>query len=570
MDEERPAAAGGHVVLCGLNELGYRTLEELFRMGEEIVVVARAPTKELADRARGLGATLIEGSYRDESVLRSAGVPDAAALIVVEDDDVGNLHAALTAHDLNSDLRIRLRMFNQQLGRRVERLFHDCRVFDAAALAVPAFVSAALHHDWRQPLEVGGRRLVVRQGSAADADVVLPLARIRDDGTADLFPSDGDDLLCLAEAPQSPAGRTARDRGPRSRLRRPSGLASARAVLASTDRRLRSMAVVLAALVLLSVVIFKLFAGLDVLDAVYFTVTIITTTGFGDIHLRDAPAALQIYGVSLMLFGAAALAILFALVTDVLVSARLAGVLGGLPRQLRGHVIVCGVGNIGYRVVEHLVGLDVPVVAVEQQETNRFLPAVRRLGVPVLIADIRLTETLQALHVGQARSLVVVTSSDVVNLETALNANELNPDLRVVLRLFDPDLAARVERAFGIHISRSHSALAAPAFAAAAEGERVIATISVGIPVLLVARVQVDAGSKAEGGTIADLESATRSRTLLLTGDDRPSWCPPGHVVLRAGHELVMVVTRGGLAQVLASTQVDLAKAARNQDQEGS
>jgi Trk K+ transport system NAD-binding subunit len=271
-----------------------------------------------------------------------------------------------------------------------------------------------------------------------------------------------------------------------------------------------------------------------------------------------------------MLFGAAALAILFALVTDVLVSARLARVLGGLPRQLRDHVIVCGAGNIGYRVVEHLIDLEVPVVAAELEEANRFLPAMRRLGVPVLIADIRLTETLQALHVGQARSLVVVTSSDVVNLETALNANELNPDLRVVLRLFDPDLAARVERAFGIYISRSPSALAAPAFAAAAEGERVIATISVGIPVLLVARVQVDAGCKAEGGTIAELESATRSRTLLLTSDDGPSWCPPGHIVLRAGQELVMVATQSGLAQLLASTQVDLAEGARNRDQEAS
>ncbi|HEX8133580.1 MAG TPA: NAD-binding protein, partial [Actinomycetes bacterium] len=177
MDEERLApAAGGHVVLCGLNELGYRTLEELRRMGEEVVVVARAPTKDLAARTRALGATLVDGSYREESVLRSAGVPNAAALIVTEDDDVGNLHAVLAAHDLNPDLPIRLRMFNQQLGRRVERLFHDCRVFDAAALAVPAFVSAALYHDWRQPLEIAGRRLIVRQGSAADADVVLPLA----------------------------------------------------------------------------------------------------------------------------------------------------------------------------------------------------------------------------------------------------------------------------------------------------------------------------------------------------------------------------------------------------------
>src|SRR4029450_4492072 len=166
---------------------------------------------------------------------------------------------------------------------------------------------------------------------------------------------------------------------------------------------------------------------------------------------------------------------LFPLIPAPLISARLTRVLGAnIPRGLHDHVVVCGLGNIGYRMVEQLHGLGVPLVAAELHEPNRYLPAVRRLGVPVLVADIRLPETLEVLHVGRARSVVVVTSSDIVNLETALNIQALNPDIRVVLRLFDPDLAARVERAFGFHISRSPSALAAPAFAAAAAGEHVL------------------------------------------------------------------------------------------------
>jgi hypothetical protein len=92
----------------------------------------------------------------------------------------------------------------------------------------------------------------------------------------------------------------------------------------------------------------------------------------------------------------------------------------------------------------------------------------------------------------------VVTSEDVANLETALGAHILNPELRgVVLRLFDADLAARVERAFEIPVSRSPGALAAPAFAAAAEDERIIATISIGIPALIVARMTVEARQRA-------------------------------------------------------------------------
>jgi hypothetical protein len=140
-------------------------------------------------------------------VLRAAGIEPAAALVATEDDDIGNLHAALVAHELNPALRIRLRRFNQELGERVESLFQSCAVLDPAALAAPAFVSAALHDDWEQRIEVGGSSLVVRHSSASDPDVVLALARILPDGTAEPFP-EGEDVLCLTHSsavPQSAA-----------------------------------------------------------------------------------------------------------------------------------------------------------------------------------------------------------------------------------------------------------------------------------------------------------------------------------------------------------------------------
>ena len=470
MNQVPAVPESGHVILCGLNELGYQTLEELRRLGEEVVVVARTPREEFAAGARALGVTLLEGSYRRERVLRSAGAQTANALVVTEDDDVGNVHAALVAHDLNPRLRLRLRMFNQELGNRVQLLFRDCQILDAAAMAVPAFVSAALHRDRQQRLRVGDRSLVVRPASASEPEVLLPLARVHADGDAELFPAPGEQLLCLA-ADDAPTRPTDWVGGARSHRRpsRTSTVASVRAVLAA-DRRLRIFALVLAAFCLLSVLVFTRFHHLGLLDAVYFTVTIVTTTGFGDINLRDAPGPLELYGVALMLFGTGTLTVLFALLTDAIVSARLAHAQDPLPHLLSDHVVVCGLGDIGYRVVEQLAPLGVSLVAVELDRSNRFLPAMQRLGVPVLARDSRLRDTLQTLQVTTARSIVVVTSSDVVNLETALSARALRPDLRVVLRLFDADLAARVERTFGFHSCRSPSALAAPAFAAAAVG----------------------------------------------------------------------------------------------------
>jgi hypothetical protein len=54
-----------------------------------------------------------------------------------------------------------------------------------------------------------------------------------------------------------------------------------------------------------------------------------------------------------------------------------AGEHGGL-REIEDHIVVCGLGNIGYRVVEELDRLEVPVVAVELDPGNRFVSAVRR------------------------------------------------------------------------------------------------------------------------------------------------------------------------------------------------
>ena len=195
-----------------------------------------------------------------------------------------------------------------------------------------------------------------------------------------------------------------------------------------------------------------------------------------------------------------------------------------------------------------------PVVAAELHESNRYLPTVRRLGVPVLVSDIRLPETLEDLHVRRARSVVVVTSSDIVNLETALNTQTLTPDVRVVLRLFDPDLADRVERALGIHISRSPSGLAAPAFAAAAAGEHVLATVAAGEQVLAVTRLRVAPGCQAEGRTVGELELAAGSRVLLLSDAQSSRWRPEPSTLLRGGAELVGVVPSGELGRVLAWT----------------
>jgi Trk K+ transport system NAD-binding subunit len=205
-------------------------------------------------------------------------------------------------------------------------------------------------------------------------------------------------------------------------------------------------------------------------------------------------------------------------------------------------------------VVTQLRALGLQVAATEKNETHTGIADARRMGVPVLLADARDPETLRALNIDKARSIVVATDDDAANLETALNARAFNPGIRVVLRLFDFDLAARVERAFNIHISRSVSALAAPRFAAAAIAGRVAATIPIGPRVLVVAQTTVEPSSQAAGQTVAALESACEGRVLMLDRHGTQTWQPPTDTVLSPGDDLAIVSTRKGLVAALGST----------------
>ena len=133
------------------------------------------------------------------------------------------------------------------------------------------------------------------------------------------------------------------------------------------------------------------------------------------------------------------------------------------------HVIVCGIGRVGFRVVRWLLDLGEEVVVIDLREEEDLLhDQVRGWGVPIISADARRPEILTQAGIGTASAIVPITEDDLVNLGIATAARSLRPGMRVVMRTFDDTLAANLQAGFDIHRAYSASALAAPAFAAAA------------------------------------------------------------------------------------------------------
>src|ERR1700738_3308202 len=113
------AHLSGHFIICGLDERGFRGGEELMRLQETVVIVTPTTQGQFQGRVHAMGLHTVHANYREEEGLRAAGVMGARAIIICGSDDVGNIHAALSTHELNPGLRVVVRIFNPQLGSTV-------------------------------------------------------------------------------------------------------------------------------------------------------------------------------------------------------------------------------------------------------------------------------------------------------------------------------------------------------------------------------------------------------------------------------------------------------------------
>jgi Trk K+ transport system NAD-binding subunit len=551
------ASLRGHIVLCGLESLGVRTLEELIRLGERVVVVI--PTQGAATRHRELAERLavgvVTGDPTETRTLREAGVPGAKAVIFSSEGDVANIHAALAATALAPQVRVVLRIFDEEFARRVETTIPNCNALSASALAAPGFVSALDEADEGRSIDVLGRRLVVRHAAPSDPGVICVLADDRQapvslfpDGSAAVTGEETEFLSLIDPSAIEPGSAPKR----RRRIVRPP--TPRVAWFRRVDRRFWMLALVIAVLVATTALVFKLVTGAEPTRVVYQAIRGVFGGISDDFLTTDE---LRFFALALTILGAGLLAAFYGLIADVILTTRLSNLLGPHVADVRDHVVVVGLGTIGYRVAVAFRDKGFKVVAADTAH-GRFTEAARARGIAVVVSDGASPETLKQLRVDQARALVAATDDDAANLSSALHARGLRPDMPIVVRLFDPDLAVRLERALGGYESRSVSALAGPAFAAAAIGREVLATIPVGLQrVLIIARVPVAPGSRADGSTVAAEEGTASSielggcRVIAIAEGDGVRWKPSPDDAIAAGQELVIVATRRGMAMVV-------------------
>lgn len=544
----------GRVIIYGLSNAGFKIMEFLVEAGVPVTVVAREHSRLLGE-TRLSGVHVVTADTNSLDTLNHLDLRSAGSIIFPSEDDQFNIHAAMRVNELNPGMRIVVRVFNMKFAGELEKRIPGVRAISVSQVATPSFAVSALVRDSVLSFkvdketytfyEVKGEALTGgSERSAGEAEAEHAVRIVAIDGAAcpgrDAAVGKDARVLCFSSfagakklngiAPRSPDERSD---GTKKKFRfRPDLLLS--------DKVLFSTLVTLLGILIFSIFFFAAVEKLSFINAVYFVVTVLTTVGFGDISLRDSSTISKIVGIVLMLSGAMLMAILFAFITDSMIKKRLEMLMGRRKMHIRDHVILCGLGDVGARILENLVDLGENVVVVEKNPQNRFVQRLRNMGIPFIVSDAVLEDSLAHASTGRAKAIICSTDNDLMNLEAGLNAAATNGGIRTVLRIFDEDFARMIRKNFGIDDAVSSSYIAAAAFASAALNSDVMNAFDSRAGKIFISGTEI-----ADATAFETVLEGLLDRVLMVRGREGNIRFGRDHATVRPG-DTVYYISAGG------------------------
>ncbi|MCK9374952.1 MAG: potassium channel protein [Syntrophobacterales bacterium] len=202
-----------------------------------------------------------------------------------------------------------------------------------------------------------------------------------------------------------------------------------------TFRKIAQWTASLAALLVVGSLGFVWLEGWNFFDALYMTVTTLTTVGYGEIHPLDRLG--RIYNMVLILAGMGVLLYIVGGLARVLIEGEIRAALGKRKlikhiKKLKGHFIICGFGRIGEIICRQLKERGLSLVVIETDPA--LITRLEELGYFFISGDATRDEVLLEAGIERAKGLVAVVSTDADNVYVVLTARSLNPKLLIVAR----------------------------------------------------------------------------------------------------------------------------------------
>ncbi|MEH2324093.1 MAG: NAD-binding protein [Nostoc sp.] len=471
------------IIVCGLGHTGYKIFRLLRHQGAFVVGIhyQSIPGETAQD--------VIVGDLKAAATLTAAGIQQAHTLIIAGSKDDLNLSIMMQARVLNPQIRIINRFYNTNLGERLDQSLPDHLSMSVVGLAAPVFTFAALGNRAIGQIKLFQQTWPIHEEYIDENHLwkgrkLSELWSERSRMLIYYLPVEGE--IDLVSAVISGQEIKVGDRliiGTQPRIRSPRRSLIKKLLKVLTNIRLfqeHGRSVLVGAIALLAVIAIATFTymsaelSLSPVDALYFSVGMITGAGGNDKVVENASNNIKLFTVVMMLVGAVVIGIWYAMLTDFVLGSRFKQFWDAARIPQRSHYIVCGLSGIGVRIVQQLHTSGYEVVVVELDPNNKYINTARELGIPVIQGDASFRTILKASNIDSAAAVLAVTSNDATNLEIALKAKGLTPSIPVIVHYADPDFASIAQQLFGFEAVLSSAELAAPAFAAAALGGRIL------------------------------------------------------------------------------------------------
>jgi Trk K+ transport system NAD-binding subunit len=547
---------------------------------------------------------LVIGDCRQAEVLTQAGVKQCRTILLVTENEQVNLEAALTARVLNPSIRLVVRSDKQNLNDLLTQQLENFVAFEPTQLAAPAFALAALGEELLGFFSIGAIQFRIRKQTITpdhpwcdrrsihevDSSKRRVLRHIRAN-LVDLYP---DAQIPLLDNPQSPSAqfyrwlpnaqirrgdvvvtveaerieaaplsprRPRRQRRLRNRhwLQRLRDRASVRQGLlkwwrASYGQQIHRVAwlcaLTVVGLCLIGTVLMTLTGLTPTLADGFYTTVVLLLGGYGDVFgevslATPLPWWLRLFSLGLTLAGTAFIGVLYALLTEKLLTLKFHFLTRRPPLPEQGHVVVMSLGRVGRGVVQLLQRLQQPVVGLTRQTLDPdVLPEV-----PLIAGTVN--DGLERSHLVRAKSVVAVSEDEMQNLELGLMAHRVNPNCRLIIRTYDQIFTDKVAYLFPYAQVLCASALSAEAFTGAAFGENMVSLFRLYHQTVLVTQFVVEAEDTLKDLLLADVAYGYGVVPILHQRPPAPPTLMPSEEIrLQMSDRLVVLSTIRGLRRI--------------------
>jgi voltage-gated potassium channel len=216
----------------------------------------------------------------------------------------------------------------------------------------------------------------------------------------------------------------------------------------TVHRRLTFTVLLFVGLIAAGVSGYMLIEGWSFFDALYQTVTTITTVGFREVH--PLSRAGQAFTMLLIIGGVGGVFYTLTTAVTMAVEGELGEYFGrrrmsGRISGMRDHYLVCGFGRVGQEIAHELHTRKAPFVVVDNNP--EVLPDLRELGYDFVPGNATQDEVLKEAGIHRAAGLLAAADADTDNTYIVLSARALNPTLFIVARASRQSLEAKMIQA---------------------------------------------------------------------------------------------------------------------------